>query len=86
MNTKRKFLAVSVKHSEYKWKFGMPLILWGWKRTEDHELRCFSNYTQFLQKAAKNKFQSLPFLSLLIRHTFTLSLSTFVLYHKVTIM
>lgn len=51
MNTKRKFLAVSVKHSEYKWKFGMPLILWGWKRTEDHELRCFSNYTQFLQKA-----------------------------------
>jgi hypothetical protein len=46
----RKYLAVSIKHSEYKWKFGKPLILWG-HRTKDEEKRSFGGYTQFPNNA-----------------------------------
>ena len=28
-NTERNLLAVSIKHTEYRWKFGMPCVLWG---------------------------------------------------------
>lgn len=30
--SERNYYAVSIKHSEHGWKFGMPLWLWG-KRT-----------------------------------------------------
>ncbi len=42
----RNLVAVSIKHSEWKWKFGMPLCLWG-KRTKDEEKRSFGGYTQY---------------------------------------
>lgn len=35
-NTERNLLAVSIKHTEYRWKFGMPCVLWG-QRTKDDE-------------------------------------------------
>ena len=43
--TGRAYFAVSVKHSAYKWRFGKPLTLWGYKRTADGEPRCFGGYT-----------------------------------------
>lgn len=46
----RKYLALSVKHTEYKWKFGMPCWLWG-KRTADNEPRSFAGYTMFPEEA-----------------------------------
>lgn len=49
--SERNLVAVSIKHSEYKWKFGKPLILWGRERTQDEERRCFSGYTQFVNEA-----------------------------------
>lgn len=49
--SERRFLAVSIKHSEYKWKYGMPLTLWGWHRTEDNEPRCYVDYTRFPNNA-----------------------------------
>lgn len=42
--SERNLLAISIKHSEYKWKFGDPLILWG-HRTSDDEPRSFGGYT-----------------------------------------
>lgn len=42
----RNLLAVSIKHTEYKWKFGKPCILWG-HRTKDDEKRSFGGYTEF---------------------------------------
>lgn len=42
----RLYLAVSVKHTEYKWKFGMPCVLWG-HRTKDTEPRCYGGYTEY---------------------------------------
>lgn len=42
----RNLIAISIKHSEYRWKFGMPCWLWG-HRTKDDERRCFSGYTQY---------------------------------------
>ena len=36
MASERNLVAVSVKHTEYRWKFGMPCILWG-HRTKDEE-------------------------------------------------
>lgn len=42
----RNLLAISIKHSEYRWKFGMPCWLWG-HRTKDDERRCFGGYTQY---------------------------------------
>lgn len=47
----RDLLAVSIKHTEYKWKFGDPCTLWGWKRTKDDEERCFGGYTTLPVKA-----------------------------------
>lgn len=39
MENSRKYLAVSIKHSS-----GTRFTLWGWKRTEDEQKRCFSGY------------------------------------------
>ena len=33
----RKYLAISIKHTEWKWKFGKPCVLWGWHQTKDDE-------------------------------------------------
>lgn len=53
MNAERKYVAISIKHTEYKWKFGMPCTLWGWHCTEDDETRCFAGYTIYLEKAER---------------------------------
>ena len=50
MKTERNLLAVSIKHTEYRWKFGMPCVLWG-LRTGDDEKRSFSGYTQYANNA-----------------------------------
>lgn len=42
----RKYVAISIKHTEYKWKFGKPCVLWGHRRTKDDEERCFAGYTE----------------------------------------
>lgn len=49
----RKYVAISIKHTEYRWKFGMPCVLWGYHQTKDAERRCFSGYTQYLSKAER---------------------------------
>lgn len=46
----RNLVAVSIKHTEYRWKYGMPLILWG-HRTEDEAKRSFGGYTQYPNNA-----------------------------------
>lgn len=46
----RNLLAVSIKHTEYKWKFGKPCVLWG-RRTDYVEKRSFSGYTTNPYKA-----------------------------------
>ncbi len=46
----RKYFAVSLKHL-YPWKFGDRLCLWGYKRTQDDEERCFCGYTGFIEEA-----------------------------------
>ena len=48
---KRKYLAISIKHTEWKWKFGKPCVLWGWHQTKDDEKRCFADYTKYPNKA-----------------------------------
>ncbi len=48
--TTRNLVAVSIKHTEYRWKFGMPCMLWG-RRTKDEEKRSFGGYTQFPHNA-----------------------------------
>lgn len=47
---KRNLLAISIKHSIYRWKFGMLCVLWG-RRTTDAQERSFTGYTQFPKKA-----------------------------------
>ena len=47
----RKYIAVSIKHTAYRWKYGMPCTLWGWHKTADDEPRCYSGYTMYLSKA-----------------------------------
>ncbi len=47
----RKYVAISIKHTEYKWRFGQPCTLWGYKRTKDDEERCFGGYTEVLDDA-----------------------------------
>lgn len=42
----RRYLAVSIKHTEYRWKFGEPCVLWGY-RTENNEKRSFGGYTTY---------------------------------------
>lgn len=46
----RNLVAVSIKHTMYRWKFGMPMILWG-HRTENNEKRSFGGYTQYPNEA-----------------------------------
>ncbi|MEG1954095.1 MAG: hypothetical protein RR115_07675 [Hydrogenoanaerobacterium sp.] len=46
--TDRKYVAISIKHSTYD-ESPVP-ILWGKKRTLDNEERCFSGYTQDINK------------------------------------
>ena len=46
----RKYVAVSIKHSAYKWRYGNPLCLWG-HRTKDDEKRCFAGYTMYPNNA-----------------------------------
>ena len=53
MNDNRRYVAISIKHTEYRWKFGMPCWLWGFHQTEDNEPRCFADYTQYLNKAER---------------------------------
>ena len=43
----RKYIAVSIKHSEYS---GYPVLL-GRHRSKDNEKRCFSGYTDSIEKA-----------------------------------
>ena len=47
----RRYFAISIKHTEYGWKFGKPCVLWGHKQTQDNEKRCFSGYTEYPSKA-----------------------------------
>ena len=49
--TERRYLAISIKHTAYRWKFGKPCVLWGYKQTKDDEKRCFADYTQYPNKA-----------------------------------
>lgn len=53
MNGDRRYIAVSIKHSEYRWKFGDPLVMWGYHRTADDEERCFADYTIYPDKAER---------------------------------
>jgi hypothetical protein len=48
--SERNLVAVSVKHTMYRWKFGMPVVLWG-HRTEDNERRSFGGYTPYPNNA-----------------------------------
>lgn len=41
----RNLLAISIKHTEHRWQFGKPCVLWGMTRTQDEERRCFGGYT-----------------------------------------
>lgn len=49
-HSERNLVAVRVKHTEYRWKFGMPCVLWG-HRTKDDEKRSFGGYTQYPNNA-----------------------------------
>ena len=49
--TERKYFAISVKHTAFRWKFGKPCVLWGHKRTQDDEKRCFAGYTEYPNQA-----------------------------------
>ena len=53
----RKYLAISIKHTEYKWKFGKPCTLWGYKHTKDEEERCFAGYTPYPNEAERYSLQ-----------------------------
>lgn len=46
----RNLLAISIKHTEFKWKFGMPCVLWG-SRTGNKENRSFGGYTLYPERA-----------------------------------
>lgn len=51
VKSERKYLAISIKHTEYNWSFGKPCVLWGHRRTEDIEDRCFAGYTEDIHSA-----------------------------------
>ena len=51
MPNTRKYVAISIKHTEYGWCFGKPCTLWGQGRTKDDEKRSFSGYTEYLDRA-----------------------------------
>ncbi len=46
----RKYLAVSIKHTEWRWKFGDPCVLWG-RRTPPEGPRSFGGYTKYPRNA-----------------------------------
>lgn len=46
----RKYYVLSLKHL-YPWKFGETLCLWGYKRTNDNEDRCYGGYSDDIQRA-----------------------------------
>ena len=48
--SERNLVAVSIKHTEWRWKFGMPCVLWG-SRTKDNEKRSFGGYTIYPNRA-----------------------------------
>lgn len=48
--SERMYFAVSIKHTEYRWKFGKPCVLWG-HRTKDDEKRSFGGYTMYPNNA-----------------------------------
>lgn len=50
MMGERNLVAISIKHTEWRWKFGMPCWLWG-RRTKDEEERSFGGYTQYPNNA-----------------------------------
>lgn len=45
--SERNLLAISIKHTEHKWKFGKACVLWGYHRTKDDEERCYAGYTMY---------------------------------------
>lgn len=51
--SERKYVAISIKHTEWRWKFGMPCVLWGCHQTSDDEERCFAGYTNYLSRAER---------------------------------
>lgn len=53
ISPKRKYIAISIKHTRYKWKFGMPCTLWGYHITDDDEPRSFGGYTCYLDYAER---------------------------------
>ena len=52
----RKYVAVSIKHTAYKWRYGMPCTLWG-HRTKDDEKRSFGGYTMYPNNAELYSFK-----------------------------
>ena len=48
---KRNLVAISIKHTTYKWRFGKACVLWGDHRTKDDEKRCFAGYTIYPNSA-----------------------------------
>lgn len=50
-NNNRQYVAISIKHTHDGWQYGKPCILWGYKRTDEHEKRCFAGYTYYLKQA-----------------------------------
>ena len=53
MNEDRKYVALSIKHTSFRWRYGKPCILWGYHQTKDDEPRCFADYTIYLDKAER---------------------------------
>lgn len=57
--SERKYVAISIKHTIYRWKFGKPCTLWGYRRTSDNEPRCFGGYTERLSDAELYTFDDM---------------------------
>lgn len=64
----RNLVAVSIKHSEFRWKFGMPCWLWG-ERTAANSQRSFAGYTVYPNDAEvytledfANKYSDCPWI------------------------
>ena len=51
--SERKYVAISIKHTEHKWFYGKPCVLWGYHQTKDDEPRCFAGYTEYLSCAER---------------------------------
>ena len=47
----RNLLAISIKHTEYKWRLGMPCVLWGHRTEDNAERRSFGGYTLYPNRA-----------------------------------